>query len=42
LIGAVVRDGGHMVATGDLTILPEDRVIVFSLPNAIPKVEELF
>jgi trk system potassium uptake protein TrkA len=42
LIAAIVRRGIHTVATGDLTILPGDHVIVFSLPDAISKVEELF
>ena len=42
-IAAVIRENGHLiVATGDLTILPKDRVIVFSLPDAIPHVEALF
>ena len=42
LIVAVVRNGIHTVATGNLTILPGDRIIVFSLPDAIPEIEELF
>ena len=42
LIAAVVRNGIHTVATGGLTILPGDRIIVFSLPDAIPEIEELF
>lgn len=42
LIGAIVRRDKVIVPTGDSVIQPGDRVIVFSLPDAIPSVEKLF
>lgn len=42
LIGAIVRRDRVFVPTGDLVIQVGDRVIIFSLPDAIPAVEALF
>lgn len=41
-IGAVVRRGKLIIPTGQSVIQPADRVIVFSMPEAIPIVEDLF
>lgn len=40
IIGAIVRNGQPLVANGDQQIEPGDHVIVFTLPEAIPKVEK--
>lgn len=40
IIGAVVREEEIIIPTGDTIILPEDRVIIFSLTSAIPSVEK--
>ncbi len=42
IIGGVIRDGVGIIALGDFTIVPGDRVVVCSLPRAIAKVEKLF
>ena len=42
LIGAIVREHNIIIPRGDTTILPNDRVIVLTLPQAIKKVEKLF
>ena len=42
LIGAVVRDRKTIIPQGDTIIAPNDRVIVFMLPQAVKKVERLF
>ena len=41
-IGAVLRRDKLMIPTGQSVIQPADRVIVFSMPDAIPIVEDLF
>lgn len=41
-IGAVIRDGSAIIASGDLLIEAGDQVIIFCLPSAIAKVEKLF
>lgn len=40
IIGAVVRDKEIIIPTGDTLILPDDRVIIFTLTSAIPSVEK--
>ena len=42
IIGGVVRDGQGMTVLGNFQIQPKDRVVIFSLPDAISKVESLF
>lgn len=42
VIGGILRDGVATIATGTSTIRKDDRVIIFALPRAIKKVEELF
>ncbi len=42
IIGGVIRGKESMIATGDMQILPEDRVVVFSLPDTIRKVNRYF
>ena len=41
-IGAIIRRDRLIIPTGQSAIQPADRVIVFSLPGAIPVVEDLF
>ncbi len=41
-IGAIIRRERLIIPTGQSVIQPTDRVIVFSLPGAIPVVEDLF
>ncbi len=42
LVGALLRDGVMRIPTGDTEIAVGERVIVYTLPEAIPKIEELF
>lgn len=42
LIGGVIRGEECFVATGDTKIMEEDKVVVFSLPEAIKQVESFF
>ncbi len=42
IIGGVVRDDRSFIAVGDTRILAHDRVVVFSLPSAIKKVDKFF
>lgn len=42
VIGAVIRREKLIIPTGASVIQPADKVIVFSMPNAIPVVEDLF
>lgn len=42
LVGGIVRGENVFIATGDFLIKPYDRVVVFALPNAIPKLAHFF
>jgi trk system potassium uptake protein TrkA len=42
IVGMILRDGEFILPHGDDQVLPGDEVIVFSLPEAIHEVEELF
>lgn len=42
IIGAIEHRREVHIATGDSTLMEGDRVVVFSLPKAIPKLEKLF
>jgi len=42
LIGGVIRGNQSIIPTGDFQIQQGDKVIVFALPEAISRVEELF
>ena len=42
IIGGVIKEGEGIIALGDYTILPKDRVVVCCLPEAVEKVESLF
>ncbi len=42
LIGGGTRGGRPFIATGDTAIEPEDRVVVFTLPEALEKVAKYF
>lgn len=42
LVGGVIRGDSSFIANGYTLIKPGDKVVVFSLPSAIPKVSKLF
>ena len=42
LIGAIVRDGSVISPRGETVIEAKDRVVLFALTDAVPKVEKLF
>nr|WP_320049044.1 Trk system potassium transporter TrkA [uncultured Desulfuromonas sp.] len=42
IIGAIVQDDRYEIATGDSKLAIGDRVVVFALPDALPKVEKFF
>jgi len=42
IIGGVIRGNESIIAKGDTVIIPGDKVVVFSLPSAIHKIEKLF
>ena len=42
LVGAIVRREKVLVPTGKSVIQVGDRVIIFSMPHAIPDIENLF
>ena len=41
-IGAILRLDNFIIPHGETVIQPADRVIVFSIPDAIPDVEDMF
>jgi len=41
-IGGVIKEGKGIIALGDYTIEAGDRVVVCTLPRAIPRIESLF
>ncbi|RKD96997.1 Trk system potassium transporter TrkA [Marinifilum flexuosum] len=41
-IGGIIRDDDSIIATGDTQIMADDKVVVFTLPSAIKKVEKFF
>ncbi len=42
IIGGVIREGKGIIPQGDFIIQPGDRVVVFSMPDSISKVEKMF
>ncbi len=42
IIGAIVRQKEYLIPTGDTVLKPRDRVVVFTLPEALSKVEGFF
>ncbi len=42
IVSAIVRGNEVIIPGGSHTILPEDKVVIFTLPSALPDVEELF
>ncbi len=42
IIGAIVRGSSYEIPTGDSVLLAGDRVVVFTLPEALQKVERFF
>lgn len=42
IVGGVIRDDGAFVPRGDTIVEPGDRLVFIALPDAIPKVEQLF
>ena len=41
-IGGIIRDEDSIIATGETQIQANDKVVVFTLPTAIKKVEKFF
>ena len=41
LLGAIVRDGEIIIPGGDSVVKPKDRLIIFTLREAVPKLERL-
>ncbi len=41
LLGAIVRDGEIIIPRGDSVVKPKDRLIIFTLREAVPKLERL-
>jgi len=42
IIGGVIRGKSSFIARGNTVIKPNDKVVVFALPTAIPKMEKYF
>lgn len=42
IIGGVIRDGKGIIALGDFIIRERDKVVVCTLPKAIPRIEKMF
>lgn len=42
VIGGVIRGDSSFIAVGDSQIMPYDRVVVFSLPSALGKIDKFF
>ena len=42
IVGGIIRDNQGFVATGDTHIQEGDRVVVFTLPSGIRKLEKFF
>ncbi|MDC1217606.1 MAG: Trk system potassium transporter TrkA [Flavobacteriales bacterium] len=42
IIGGVIKEGVGIIALGDYTILPGDRIVVCCLPRSISRIERLF
>jgi trk system potassium uptake protein TrkA len=42
IIGAIIRNGDMIIPDGESIIEVGENVIVFALPQAIPKIEKLF
>ena len=42
IIGAIVRPASYEIPTGETRLRPDDRIVVFALPEALTKVERFF
>jgi trk system potassium uptake protein TrkA len=42
IIGGLIRGEESFIAVGDSQIKPNDKVIIFSLPDGVKKIEKLF
>jgi len=42
IIGVIMRQGNYIIPTGETQLQPLDRVVIFTLPEALPKVEGYF
>ena len=42
IIGGVIRQGNGYISNGEFEVKPDDKVVVFCMPEAIHKVEEFF
>jgi trk system potassium uptake protein TrkA len=42
IVGGVIRGKNSFIAQGDTRLKPQDKVVVFALPSAIPKMKKFF
>jgi trk system potassium uptake protein TrkA len=42
VVGAILRKGELVIPSGDTRIQPDDRTVVFALPDALPELDKLF
>ncbi len=42
IVGSILKNGSVIIPKGDTQIQPGDKVVIFTLPQAFPKVEKLF
>lgn len=42
IMGGIIRGDESIIVVGDSQILPKDKVVIFSLPSAVKKLEKLF
>jgi len=42
IVGGGTRNGVPFIATGDTIIMPDDRIVVFTLPSAYDRVSKFF
>ncbi len=42
IIGGIIRGNDSFIAVGDSQIQPDDKVVIFSLPDGVKKIEKLF
>jgi trk system potassium uptake protein len=42
LIGGIIRNNQGLIATGDMQLKANDKVVVFALPQAFALVDKLF
>ena len=41
MVAGIIRGDGIIIPTGDSVVQPDDRIIIFAIRQAIPKVEKI-